>query len=172
MDPPSPAMAATLPPLSAPPSVDAPAPEGPGRSRRPLAIAGLVVAIVVALVVVFSGGGRKKAGVDGEEPGMFASEEEKAEAKLRGNLASRDYGTRWAAYEALKAKGKKPDPAPLWILDLQTHPDDDVREAAADKLGKAKYTPAIPALRNAEKNDSDWNVRSAAEDALEEMGVE
>lgn len=177
MDAPSPAMAATLPPIPAPSSSAAPAPdvsspEPPPRSRRGLVIAGMVVAIVVALGLIFSGGGRKKAGVDGEEPGLFASEEEKAVAKLKGDLASRDYGTRWKAYETLKAKGMKPEPAPLWILDLQTHPDDDVREAAAEKLGKAKYTAAIPALRKAEKDDSDWNVRSAAEDALEEMGVE
>lgn len=176
MDPPSPATAATLPPMSAPaagapPAADVPSPEPPPRSRRGLAIAGVVVAIVIGLALVFSGG-RKKAGVDGEEPGLFASEEEKEVARLRADLASRDYGTRWKAYETLKAKGMKPEPAPLWILDLQTHPDDDVREAAAEKLGKAKYTPAIPALRKAEKDDSDWNVRSAAEDALEEMGVE
>lgn len=171
--PPLPPSPAATPSAVAPPPLSPPVAPRPADSRRIGILA--AAAVVLGLVILSAWFLLHRSPSDGTAPetaGASPASQENAIATLEKEMTSRQYAVRWQAYRKLKAMGRKPDPGPLWILDLETHPDDDVREAAAEKLGKAHYTAAIPNLRRAEKDDSDWNVRNAAEDALEEMGVE
>jgi hypothetical protein len=92
-------------------------------------------------------------------------------AALQRDLRSKVYSTRWQAYEELRSMGRKVDAVPLWLLDLELHPDDDVREKAAENLGRAQDHRAIKQLRWSSQYDDDFGVRGACEDALEAMGL-
>ncbi len=166
MEPPPPASPEPT-PTAAPHEIEA-IQKKSGVPHKKLAVAAAVGSVLLGWWVVSNRETKKPGSV---QAGLFATEEEKKIAGLETELASTSYASRWSSYKTLKEMGRKPDPAPLWILDLRTHPDDDVREEAAKKLGNARHVPAIAQLRWSHKNDSDWNVRRAAGNALEDMGI-